>query len=207
MQKWDGAKRRREWLLCSLHYKLVPTSFHDSSSAQGASVSTLAAAAKGPFPARLCWCLPNPHHRHGRFPGSSCTPTAVLGVRAAPGTRQQRTGRVWGVSAITITTAHRVRPWRVFPARLSPGLSTPAAFWCLINDRRKYKINKKRFCPLMRCMQEGSGQNSRKWGLWRIAAAQDLIYSSYTPAFAATIRKRFYEWEYLYKRECNMEGR
>lgn len=37
-------------------------------------------------------------------------------------------------------------------------LSTLKIFWCLINDRRKNKINKKRFCNIMQCMQQGSGK-------------------------------------------------
>lgn len=171
------------------------------------------ARAKGAiFQHGLCRRFPSPP-RAGGLPGSSPCPQGCAGSEGS-----SWKGKDWaGLTRYLISpqATLRIRPWPRAPAAgsaarqdcLSPGLSTPAAFWCLINDRRKYKINKKRFCPLMRCMQEGSGQNSRKWGLWRIAAARDLIYSWYTPALAATIRKRFYEWEYLYKRECNMEGR
>lgn len=169
-----------------------------------------AAAAKGPFPARAV-PLPTIHPAQAReIPRQLLYPHGCAGSEGSP---WYNTGKDWA-SLKSFCYHHNHGRQDSALARvpsqaglLSPGLSTPAAFWCLINDRRKYKINKKRFCPLMRCMQEGSGQNSRKWGLWRIAAAQDLIYSWYTPAFAATIRKRFYEWEYLYKRECNVEGR
>lgn len=54
-------------------------------------------------------------------------------------------------------SSHRVKP---------PGqdclntwdLSTLKILWCLIKARRKYKLNKKRFCNIMEFMHQGSGK-------------------------------------------------
>lgn len=153
----------------------------------GACVSTLAEPVpKGPFSSTDCAGVSHPHQGDRGIPRQlPVSPQLCREWEQLLVWDRKRLGEFEQIFNIIINTALRIRPWPCVPAAgctarqncLSPGLNTPAAFWCLINDRRKYKINKKRFCPLMRCMQEGSGQNSRKWGLWRIAAARDLIYS------------------------------